>query len=612
MDKKSYTGLILIFAVMAVFYWINQPSEEQRRQWQAYHDSIAHVQAMKADSIRLAEAAKQMSKDTIEYTAEQKAEQLVAKYGKLADAAEGSEEETILENGKIKVYLTSKGAKINSVEIKNYKDQNGNDVRLFDGANNKFGFNFTHNTRYFFTNDLYFKHDTTIVTADSTQIVRYNIGSGEGELAFVYTLANDSYEVGFDIESRNMGDIISVNGAALDLDWNIDMRAQEKGHKSEGLWSAVYYRYDSGDVEDLSAAGNQSEEVNMNLDWVAFKDQYFSSILVANQKFAGARLSSEAKAETDSIIKHVEARLGVKYNFYENSKASFKFIFVPNYFYTLDSFEGMQFTDLLPLGWGIFGWVNEYAIIPIFKFLESFMSNYGLIILVLTIIIKMVLMPLMYKSYQSQAKMRVLKPQIEAINEKIPADKAMERQQETMKLYKKAGVSPMAGCLPMLLQMPVLFAAFRFFPAAVELRGQSFLWADDLATYDSILDLPFSIPFYGDHVSLFCLLMSIVNVFYTKMNMAGQTSNGMPGMKFMTYFMPVMFLFILNDYPAGLCYYYFVSSLITIIINTVIKEFFIDEKAILAQIEANKKKPAKQSAWSRRMEELMKESQKKR
>lgn len=608
MDKKSYTGMILIFAVLMAFYWINKPNEEQRRKWQHYQDSLAQVELMRNDSIRRAQQAAESASIQLGDSAALALNN--AKYGAFASSAAGEAEKIVLENQKIRVTFSTEGAKVYSVEIKNYKDQNGNDVKLFDGDENGFGFHFIHNNRTFNTNELFFTASQVTIDSDSAQHISFILPAGDGSLAYCYTLKNDSYELGFDIESRGLGDIVSVNGAAIELDWNVNMRAQEKGHKAEGMWSGVYYRYNDGDVEELGATGKQSEEVNMSIDWVAFKDQFFSSILVAENTFAGARLASEAHVETDSIIKYVDASLGVKFNFYQDSKASFKFLFVPNYYYTLDSFEGLDLTELLPLGWGIFGWVNEYFIIPVFKYLEMVFDSYGLIILLLTIIIKTILMPFMYSSYKSQAKMRVLKPQIDEINAKIPDTDPMRRQQETMKLYQKAGVSPMGGCLPMLIQMPILFAAFRFFPSAVELRGQSFLWAEDLATYDSIFDLPFSIPFYGDHVSLFCLLMAAVNIIYTKINMASQSSAAMPGMKFMTYVMPVMFLFILNDYPAGLNYYYFVSTLITVLSTTLIKAFFIDDKAILAQLEANKKKPMKKSKWAQKMEELMKEQQK--
>ena len=613
MDKRSYLGLFLIFVVIVVFYWINQPSEEERARWQQYHEQLLLEEQQRQDSIARAQLAQQQLADTISPTDTAAiAAAKKAKFGLLTDVSEGTEQFTTIENNVVKVVFSNKGARIYSVVLKDYKSFGDKPLCMFNGQSNEFGFGFTHNNRTFYTNELYFGQPQIQTAPDSTQSVTFSIPIGDGSLVYKYSLPNNSYAVDFSLSSVNLGDKISVNGAAIDLEWIMDMPALEKGHKAEGMWSSIYYRYTDGDVEELGTMGEQREEVNMGLQWIAFKDQYFSSILVAKESFAGAQLSSRSYNETDSLIKHVDAKVGVKHNFSDNSTSNFQFIFVPNYFYTLDSFEGLELTELLPLGWGIFGLINEYFIIPVFKYLENVFSNYGIIILILTLIIKLIIFPMTYSSYKSQAKMRVLKPQIDAINEKIPADKPLERQQATMALYKKAGVSPMGGCLPMLIQMPILFAAFRFFPAAVELRGQSFLWADDLSTFDSVLNLPFSIPFYGDHISLFCLLMCITNIVFTKFNMQTQSSSGMPGMKFMMYFMPIMLLFFFNDYPSGLCYYYFLSTLITVIQTIVINRFFIDEQAILEKIEANKKRPSNgKSRFERMMEAQMKKMPKK-
>lgn len=612
MDKKSILGLVLIFAILIGFHFINKPSEEERMRWQAKMDSVARAKAHYEDSIKLLNAKAKAESEVVPTDSAAMDSLKMKKYGLLANVVEGNNSFVILENNLIKVTISTKGGRVYSAEVKDYKAYGDKPLKLFDGDANRFGFNFIHNNRNYFTGDLYFNASNIEISPDSTQSVVMSIPIADGAIKYIYSLAKDSYTLDYSIESTNVQDYVSINGAALDLEWDVKMPALEKSHKSEGLWSGVYYRYDEGDVEELGATGNQDEDVNMNIDWIAVKNQFFSTVFVAKDNFAGAQLSSKACAETDTIIKDISTQIGVKYNFYNNQKSDFQFLFIPNYFYTLDSFEGMELTELLPLGWGIFGWINEWAIIPIFKFLENAFSSYGLIILLLTIIIKLVIFPFTYSSFKSQAKMRVLKPQIDEINAKIPADKPMERQQETMKLYKQAGVSPMGGCLPMLLQMPILIAAFRFFPAAVELRGESFLWADDLSTYDSILDLGFSIPFYGDHISLFCLLMCVTNIVYTKFTMQAQSNQQMPGMKFMMYLMPVMLLFFFNDYPAGLCYYYFVSTLITVLQTVVIKAFFIDEAAILAKIESNKKRPqnGKKSKWQVRMEQLMEEQAK--
>jgi len=344
--------------------------------------------------------------------------------------------------------------------------------------------------------------------------------------------------------------------------------------------------------------------------WIAFKDQFFSSVLIAQESMSSAYVESNViEDETSPFLRINQAEAAVPFNFTEDDEAAMNFFFGPNHFYTLRSYEDLDLHQLLPLGWGIFGWINRYAVIPVFNFLEGFIGSYGIIILLLTILIKLVLFPLTYKSYMSTAKMRVLKPQIDEINERIPKDKAMERQQATMALYRKVGVNPMGGCLPMLLQMPILIALFRFFPASIELRQESFLWATDLSTYDSILDLPFNIPFYGAHVSLFTLLMAATNIIYTRINQEmTQSSAQMPGMKGMMYMMPVMFLFFFNSYAAGLSYYYFISTLITIGQTLLIRQF-VDEKAILAKLKANQKKPAKKSKFQARLEQMSKQQQ---
>lgn len=606
MDKKSYIGLALIFVVMVVFQWINSPSEEERAKWRQYHEQQAAAEKARQDSIAALQNAAQTVELALDDTTRQS--QLVAKYGLLAPYMEGEQNLTKLENNLISLELSNKGARVYSAEIKEYKAYNNNTLRLFNGDENRFGFSFVHNTRSFFTGDMYFE-----LKEKNDSSATYVANIGEGTLSMKYFLPHNSYEVKYSIETDNLGAFVYNRTAALDLEWDMYMPYAEKGHKSESTWSGVYYRYAEGDVDDLGAQGKQNEQINMNINWVAYKDQFFSTIFEAKNNFAGATLSSNAHdlSKDTTIMKDMASVLGVKFDFNKpHESADFSFYFLPNYYYSLDSYEGKEFTELLPLGWGIFGWINEYFIIPVFKYLEMAFDSYGLIILLLTIIIKTIIFPFTFSSYKSQAKMRVLKPQVDEINAKIPADKPMERQQATMNLYKKAGVNPMGGCLPMLLQMPIVFAAFRFFPAAIEFRGQAFLWADDLSTYDSIINLPFNIPFYGAHVSLFCLLFCGVQIAYSKSQM--QTQQSMPGMGMMMYLMPVMMLFFLNDFPAALNYYYFLSMLITILQTLVIKRFFIDEKSILAQIEANKKKPTQKSKWQARYEELLREQKKQR
>ncbi|MBS9768083.1 MAG: membrane protein insertase YidC, partial [Flavobacteriaceae bacterium] len=345
----------------------------------------------------------------------------------------------------------------------------------------------------------------------------------------------------------------------------------------------------------------------------AFKSQFFSSVLITKEQFSGVKMETKNFAETSQYLKRTMAEIPLTYNGNNAVNYPLQFYFGPNDYSLLREYgKDIDLHKLVDLGWGPIAWVNRFLVIEIFDFLEKYVThNYGIIILLLTIIIKLLLSPLTYKSYVSSAKMRVLKPQIEEINNRIPKDKAMERQQATMELYRKAGVNPMGGCIPMVVQMPILFAMFYFFPVAIQLRHKPFLWANDLSSYDNILDLPFNIPFYGDHVSLFCLLMAVTNLIYTYINMQNQPTTqqpGMPNMKFMMYLMPIIFLGVFNQYASGLSYYYFIATLFTIIQTLIIRNFMIDDEKLLAKLEENKAKPKKpKSKFRQRLEEMQKQ-----
>ena len=394
------------------------------------------------------------------------------------------------------------------------------------------------------------------------------------------------------------------------------MGRNELGRTFEERNSAIYYQYLGEGVDDLDANSDDSESLNGRVRWVAFKNQFFSSVIIARNAFNSAELNS-VNLKTENYLKDMTMAATLPYTVADGTAASFDWYFGPNDYPILSSLDdelgyddGLSLTRLIPLGWGLFRWINTIIVIPVFTFLGSFISNYGIIILLLTIFIKLIIFPFTFKSFKSQAKMRVLAPEIKEINEKYPnQEDALKRQQETMALYSRAGASPFSGCLPMLLQMPVLIAMFSFFPSAIELRGQSFLWAHDLSAPDAIFTLPFSIPFYGNHVSLFCLMMTVVNIIYMKVSMQNQpTSQGMPGMQMMMYIMPVMFLFIFNDYASGLSYYYFLSLLITIV-QTWIFRRVIDEKKVREQLLANARKPRKKSGWMARLEEASRQAQ---
>jgi len=426
-------------------------------------------------------------------------------------------------------------------------------------------------------------------------------------IEFLYTLEPGSYMVDLDITLYGLDEIIAANLNSLDLNWEIFMPQQEMGRQNENNYSSLKYKFFEGEVEGFrmrSTKDVEEEDIPTKIKWVGFKDQFFSSVIIADNFFANGYVRSE-QLDSKKYFRNMRTELGIPYEGKSEERINISFYFGPNHFQTLKKY-GMELKELVYLGKSIIRIINQYVIITLFNWLDNFIGNYGLIILILTVIIKMGLFPFTFKSYMSQAKMRVLKPQVDEINAKFPKkEDAMKKQQATMALYKKAGASPMGGCLPMLLQMPVLFAMFRFFPSSIELRQEGFLWAHDLSTYDSILQLPFEIPMYGDHVSLFTLLMTVSTIVTMKINSPATGSTQMPGMKGMMYIMPVMFMLILNNFSAGLTYYYFLANMITFGQNLITKRF-VDEEAILKKLAENKKKPVQKSKWQKRLEEASK------
>jgi YidC/Oxa1 family membrane protein insertase len=420
-----------------------------------------------------------------------------------------------------------------------------------------------------------------------------------------------------------MSDELDANSNSLEMLWKSKLKKQEKGRKFEARYATLNYKFTSDDVEYLSESKDDEKKLSNKIQWIAFKDQFFSTVLVANQSFTSTALESKISNNVD-YLKEYKAEASVVFDPTGKTSTALSYLFIPNKYQTLKKYDklyesevgdNMQFRRLLPMGWSLFRWINEYLIIPIFNFFGKYISNYGIVIFLLTLVVKILIFPFTYKSYISSAKMRVLKPQIDEINAKYPPEKAMERQQATMNLYSRVGVSPMSGCLPMLFQMPILFAMFMFFPTCIELRQESFLWAKDLASYDAIFEwdayIPLITPYFGNHISLFCLLMTITNIVYTKINMSSQVgaADQMKVMKWMMYLMPVMFMFIFNDYAAGLSYYYFISLLLTIV-QTYLFRLFVDEEKLLKKLEANKKKPMKKSGFMARLEEAQRQQQK--
>ncbi len=677
MDKNTLTGMLLMAAVLFGFMYFNKPSEEEiaaerARQEQLKTDAgnkaaeqAAGVTFTTADSTNLAAAVRLMGHtdengasvfsnsefslradstglsgtattggQTVDIrtllanrstlTLKQNAHLAKSmraltdnamRYEGFARYLSGESKVTVLENELMKVSFDSRGARVSQVELKKYRTEvkgDSSNVLLFTDATDGYGFTFNTAEQRINTRD--FNFDTT-VESDTSVVMTLNPAEG-ASWGIRYAIAPGSYVVKMEIVQKGMNGIIPANTASMDFNWHQKMGRNELGRTFEERNSTIAYKFSGEGPDELNSGKDDHESLRSKVKWVAFKNQFFSSVIIARDAFSNAELTS-VNLKTDDYLKDMTMQATLPYNAGDGTAAAFDFYFGPNDYpilsgldKTISPDEDLDLTRLIPLGWGIFRWVNTLIIIPVFTFLGKFISNYGIIILLLTIFIKIILFPFTYKSYKSQARMRVLAPEIKEINEKYPGNEnAMKRQQETMALYSRAGASPFSGCLPMLLQMPVLIAMFSFFPSAIELRGQSFLWAHDLSAPDSILTLPFSIPFYGNHVSLFCLLMTIVNVLYMHNSMQSQPGGAsMPGMKVMTYMMPVMFLFIFNDYASGLSYYYFLSLLITIIQTWAVRKF-IDEKKVRQQMMENAKKPRKKSGLMARLEEAQRQQQ---
>ncbi len=601
MDKNTIFGLVLIFLILIGFSYLTRPSEAELQRAQEQRDSIARVEAARA-----AQVAEQEKKD---FELARQNDSLPQNQNTVFVQDSLTEKIITLENAKIRLQISTLGGRIVNVDLKDYCTHDSLPLILWNENKSTFGLNFYARNKQVNTEKYLFQPNTTesvLYAENGEQTLSLKLYSEDNKyVEFLYKLAPDSYMADFSILTHNMNDVIASNSSFLTLFWGADMPQLEKSKDFENRYTGVYYDFLSDDVENMSMTSDEKETLTNKIKWVAFKQQFFTSVLIAGESFTDVSLSTQI-SNKPGYLKKVYAEIPLVYEGKANEAYNMKFFFGPNSFPVLKEYGAdIELPKLVNLGWKWVAWFNQYVVIPLFGFLENHVTtNYGLIILLLTLIIKLVLFPLTYKSYLSQAKMRVLKPQIDEINKKFPKEKALERQKATMALYKKAGVNPMGGCLPMLLQMPILIALFWFFPGAIELRQKSFLWATDLASYDSIATLPFTIPFYGNHVSLFCLLMTATNIIYMIMNKKNQPQNDqLKGMQTMMYLMPIMFLFIFNSYSSGLSYYYFVATLITIIQTWVIQRYVNDEK-LLRQIELAKSKPVKKSKFQERLEQM--------
>ncbi len=618
------------------------PSQEQIAAQKRKQDSIARVMQQYNDSVNRAQALalKEKQKAAKTDTVQKKATASPAQtsktagttakpknLGAFAKASNGKNKKFVIETDLARFVIGSKGGFIRTVELKKYKTWDQRPLYLFDSTTSRFGVSFFSHNQLISTNHLYFsvigkpagKSVFKVSGKDSLRFVmRVYANTPTGQIDssryidYVYTFRGNNYMLHFNIVMHGMRQLIPANMNYVELKWFANLLKEEKTvDRFNG--STIYYKFYKDDVDYLSETKDEKKTIKSKLKWVSFKQRFFSSTLIADNYFNDGILETH-KIKKNPPVKHylktMSVDLTVPFNVMRDREIPLSFYFGPNDFTTMKAYH-LDLEHQIPIGWGFFllAWINKWIVIPVFNWLGGYGWNYGIVILVLTILLKLALFPIAYKTYLSSAKMRVLKPEIDAINAKFPKkEDSMKKQQAIMALYRKAGVNPASGCVPMLLQMPILFAMFRFFPAAIQLRQQSFLWAHDLSSYDSILQLPWNIPFYGDHVSLFTLLMTVSTIMYTYMNnkMMGSQTQAMPGMKTMMYIMPIMFLGIFNNYAAGLSYYYFLANIFTFLQMWLFK-YAINEEKLRKQIEANKKKPRKKSSFQKRLEEAAKQ-----
>lgn len=606
MDKNTITGLVLIAILLVGFSFLSRPSKEQLEAQQRYYDSIALVQQREEALKAKADAALANEKDV----------ETVDSTSLFFNARQGTDSLITIQNDVAELTLSTKGGSIFSAVLKEYMEQDKKTpVTLFTGNDVSMNFLFYNKKETIQTKDYYF---TTVNRTDSTVTMRLSADSAS-YIDFKYVLHPNTYLVDFSIEAKGMADKLAASNNYVDIEWAQRARQIEKGYVYENRLSELTYKMLGNGTDYLSANKDDEKEVPERLDWIAFKNQFFSSVFIADADFEKTKLVSKMEKEGSGYIKDYSAEMSTSFDPTGKQPTQMFFYFGPNHYKTLTALdkgreEKWELNRLVYLGWPLIRWINKWFTINIFDWLSGWGLSMGIVLLLMTLIVKAVVFPATWKTYISSAKMRVLKPKIDEINKKYPKQEdAMKKQQEVMGMYSQYGVSPMGGCLPMLVQFPVLIALFMFVPSAIELRQQSFLWADDLSTYDAFINFPFNIPFLGSHLSLFCLLMTVVNILNSKFMMQQQDTGANPqmaAMKWMTYLMPIMMLFILNSYPSGLNYYYFISTLISVVTTLILRKTTNEEK-LLAQLEARKKDPkkAKKTGFAARLEAMQKQQE---
>ena len=619
-DINSLIGFVLLGAIMIWYFYTNQPTPEElaKQKTERTQDSIQQSQ----QELQKNNTPEETSITTInpaDSVSIMNAQNELGVFSYSATLPSAKANETTIENELLKIKVSNKGGQITQVELKNYKTHDSLPLYLINNQNASFNINFgTTDNRILNTKDLFFEPSLSKNGDNEVLSMKLKVANSK-YLEYRYEIKPNDHMIDFAIKSEGMDRAIN-SSQTLNLNWDLKAYRQEKSLRTENMYTEFYYKAED-DVSYLSQEDNETEN---DVDWVAFKQHFFSTILMSDTPFSSANIISK-NLVIDEDIDTVYTKQFVINSPLEMKNGELNYAmnmyFGPTDFKTLKKYKGTNLNEVADLGWGIFGWINRLIFVPVFAFLSSFIGNYGLVIILLTIVVRIIMSPVVYKSYLSSAKMKVLKPEMNEINEKYKGkENAMKRQQETMALQRKAGVSPLSGCIPALIQMPVFFALFRFFPSNITLRQKGFLWANDLSSYDAIAKLPFKIPFYGDHVSLFPILASVAIFFYMRMtqsqqmNMQQPTQEGMPDMgkmmKMMMYFSPVMMLFFFNNYASSLSLYYFVSNLLTIIIMLVIKHYILDEDKIHAQIQENKAKPEKKkSKFRSRLDDAMKQAQ---
>lgn len=603
MDRNTFTGLFLILIILVGSTWLMQPSDEDIKRERARNtqDSLA----------RIKQPVKSRAADTLKTTAAPKTDSTLLLAGPFGAAGSGSSAPVILENEKLRVEISPKGGRISSVQLKGFQTYTKQPLIMFSGEGNRFGLIFGAAGKNISTNDLYFTpsgSSLSVAKSDSASLTM-RLAYSEGKyIDYIYSLKGDSYNVGLTIVTKGMQDVVAPTQQQLTLNWETVLMQKEKDLPSEQRYSSAYYKLGDESVDYLSLTESEKKDLTEGkIKWFSFKQHFFSNVLIAKNSFDKGELAVNTSPDSNTV-KSFSANMQIPFGRQELTSFPMEFYFGPNQLNILEK-QGFDIEKQIDLGYWPLKYINRWIVLPVFNFLEGFGWGYGLIILVLTILLKTVLLPLTYKSYLSMAKMRVLKPEMDEIKGKVGDDNPTLLQQEYLKLYKKAGVNPLGGCLPMLLQLPIIMAFFFFFPNLFELRGRSFLWMEDLSTYDAFFQLGFAVPFLGNHISLMCILMTISTLIYTYFN--NQVSGATGQMKYIGYITPIIFFGVLNSYPSGLNYYYFLANMLTFAQQYIIRMFVNDDK-IHAQIQENKKKPAsdkKKSGFQQRMEDYMRQQQ---